>query len=297
MPSRTLMNVIMTGSRQDLQLGAESTSSYGYIWNIRTKPDAQVVQITGMDFYTETTDEVNFELWTRLGSFKEFKGTYDGWDLIAVGSTKGRGIGRYTAIPEDTFTPISIPGGGESRAFYLTLDTINLVYKYGEKGDPSDLRYHHDSEDIEIWEGEGVLFYPFPDPSQAYFYREPRQYLGAIYYDRLPCKPYSLYGDIDVLADEKCPRVPTQTPTLTPPTLAPITQLPTLSPVEATPEPTDNPTFTPGTPTGAPFVVSIELVWMLLLDGGDICCFSSLSSFLWHTFLCLAPVFKHQHAI
>jgi len=246
----------MTGSRADLQLGAESTSSYGYIFNIRTKPDAPVIAMTGFDFYTETTDMVNYEVWSRLGSFKEHKGTYDGWDLIAFGSVKGRGIGRYTAIPEETFTPVSIPGGGESRAFYLTLDTINLVYKYGTKGEPSDTKYHHDSPDIEIWEGEGVLFYPFPDPSEAYFYRAPRQYLGAIYYDRLWCKPYSLYGDLDKLDEMKCPRVPTQSPTLTPPTMAPITELPTVSPVESTPEPTDNPTVTPGTPTHAPYIVS-----------------------------------------
>lgn len=243
----------MTGSREDLQLGGETTSSYGYVFNIRTKPDSPVVMISGFDFYTESTDEVNFELWSRLGTFKDYKGTYDGWDLIAAGTTRGRGIGRYTAIPEELYTPVSIPGGGESRAFYLTLDTINLVYKYGITGDLPDSKYHHDSPDIEIWEGEGVLFYPFPDPSEAYFYRAPRQYLGAIYYNRLPCRPFSLYGEIDVLDDGKCPRVPTQSPTVPPPTATPITLSPTNSPV---PPPTLNPTVTPGEPTAAPYIVS-----------------------------------------
>ena len=243
----------MTGSREDLQLGGETTSSYGYVFNMRTKPDSPVVLISGFDFYTESTDEVNFELWTRLGTYKDYKGTYDGWDLIAAGTTKGRGIGRYTAIPEEMYTPVSIPGGGESRAFYLTLDTINLVYKYGLPGDPADGKYHHDSPDIEIWEGEGVLFYPFPDPSEAYFYRQPRQYLGAIYYNRLPCRPFSLYGEIDFLDEGKCPRVPTQSPTVPPPTATPITLSPTNSPV---PPPTLNPTVTPGEPTAAPYIVS-----------------------------------------
>ena len=40
------------------------------------------------------------------------KGTYEGWDLIAEGETEGRGIGRYTSIPDDMFTKVSIPGGG-----------------------------------------------------------------------------------------------------------------------------------------------------------------------------------------
>ena len=51
-PSRALDQVIMTGSREDLQIGGETTSSYGYLFNIRTKPDAGVAIITGFHFYT-----------------------------------------------------------------------------------------------------------------------------------------------------------------------------------------------------------------------------------------------------
>ena len=199
----------MTGSQQDLQLGGKTTSSYGFVFNIRTKPDAGVVLMTGFDFYTETTDDVTFELWTRTGSYVNHKGTFEGWDLIGSGTIKGRGIGRYTAIPPEMFTQVSIPGGGGdkgTRAFYLTLTTINLVYKLGTGGFAPDTKYHHDSPDIEIWEGEGVLFYPFPDPAEAYFYRSPRQYLGAVYYDILPCKPFSTYGPVMELP---CPNVPT----------------------------------------------------------------------------------------
>jgi len=166
-PSLSHNQVITTGSKNDLELGGTTTSSYGYIFNIRTREDAGVVLIKGFDFYTESTDTVNFELWTRLGSYKGYKGTYDGWDLIASGSVTGRGIGRYTSIPEDTLTPVSIPGGGGeggTRAFYLTLDTTELVYKIGE-GVSSDVLVQNESQDIEVYEGEGVLFYPFPSVS------------------------------------------------------------------------------------------------------------------------------------
>mmetsp|Transcript_11107 Transcript_11107/g.22093 ORF Transcript_11107/g.22093 Transcript_11107/m.22093 type:complete len:1137 (-) Transcript_11107:90-3500(-) len=253
-PSRSLDQYIMTGSQQDLQLGGKTTSSYGFVFNIRTKPDAGVVLMTGFDFYTETTDDVTFELWSRTGSYANHKGTFEGWDLIGSGTIKGRGIGRYTAIPPEMFTQVSIPGGGGdkgTRAFYLTLTTINLVYKLGTGGFAPDTKYHHDSPDIEIWEGEGVLFYPFPDPAEAYFYRSPRQYLGAVYYDILPCKPFSTYGPVMELP---CPNVPTGSPTLPIPTKSPETEPPTLTPTTAAPATGSPVTPAPMSPTESPTI-------------------------------------------
>ena len=164
MPTESLPSVIVTGSREDLQLGGMTTSSYGHVFNMRTKPDANVVLLTGMDFYTEATSDINFELWTYAGNYQDKKGAVDGsWTKIGEGVTRGRGIGRYTAIPEGMFKPVSIDGGGATRAFYLTLDSINLVYKLGQdagiRGAPPDTYVHHESQDIEIWEGEGVLNY------------------------------------------------------------------------------------------------------------------------------------------
>ena len=207
-----------------------------------------------MEFYTESSADVNYELWTRLGSFKDFKGTYEGWDLIAQGTVTGRGIGRYTAIPDETFNAVHIPGGGEekgTRAFYITLDKKELVYKLGT-GTDSDLLMHDSTADLEIYEGEGVLGYPFPDISEYYYYRYPRQYLGAIHYDRLPCKPYSAFGDV---FDLPCPDMPTQSPTLPQPTRSPVTEPPTMLPVTeepTTPAPIVGYTLPPQVPTGNP---------------------------------------------
>ncbi|KAL7467260.1 hypothetical protein ACHAXS_007511 [Conticribra weissflogii] len=225
--------------------------------------------ITGVEFYTEITDNVEFELWSRRGTFKDHKGTYEGWDLIASGTVRGRGLGRYTSIPDDLFTPISINGGGGeagTRAFYLTLHSINLVYTLGD-GQDSDMVAHAANQDLEIYEGEGVLSYPFPDPSDVYFYRYPRQFLGAISYDRLPCKPYSAYGPIVELP---CPLIPTSSPTELQPTKVPVTNTPTAAPTSALPsavlitvaptllvdtslsKPTDELSFATASPTSSP---------------------------------------------
>ena len=124
-----------------------------FLFNMRTKPEAGVTLLTGIDFYTHATDEVTFSLYSRLGNFQDFKDSIEGWDLIAEGTVKGRGVGRYTSIPEEMFTAVDIPGGGATRAFYLTMSSINLVYKTG-LGDASDSEVVAETPDIEIWDGE-----------------------------------------------------------------------------------------------------------------------------------------------
>jgi hypothetical protein len=260
-PSRDLDQMIMTGSTQDLQLGGKTTSSYGYIFNIRTPKDGPTIVIKTLDFYTERVDDVNYEVWSKLGSFQGYKGNFDEWDLVAKGTIKGKGIGRYTPIPEESFTPLSIPGGGGeqgTRAIYITLDEKSLIYKIGE-GVYADEVIQVSTEDVELWEGESVLSFPFPDAVEyPMFYRYPRQFLGAIHIDRLPCKPFSLYGP--VFDDLPCPRVPTGSPTLPMPTKSPVTDKPTLSPLtpdvtRAPQAPTRSPTVEPTsskTPTYSP---------------------------------------------
>lgn len=254
-PSMTINREIACGTGDDLVMSDSTTKSYGYMFNMRTKTDAPVVLITGMDFYTQATEEVNFQVWSRIGNFKGFKADKEGWDLIAMGTTLGRGIGRYTTIPEETFTPVDIPGGGGDdgiRAFYITLDTTELAYKVSNNMGESDNNIWVDAPEIEIWEGEGVLSFerldepfsipPLPDANELLYWKSPRQFLGTIRYDRLPCKPFSAYGPIDELP---CPLIPTGSPTLPQPSYSPITLSPSTSPTTSAPA---------GTPTGSPFV-------------------------------------------
>ena len=203
-------------------------TSHGFLVNMRTKEDSPVVLIQGLDFYTETTDTVGVEVWTRLGSFEGFEGTYDGWDMIASGMVKGAGYGRYTSIPFELFTPVSIPGGGGdkgTRAFYITLNTKALVFKLESRGmgfdGATDTQVMASSPDLEIYNGKAVLSYPFPNPAETWFYHSPRTFLGVVTYDRLPCKPFSLYGPVDELP---CGDMPTMKPTVRP-TLKPTIKM------------------------------------------------------------------------
>jgi len=59
-PSRAHLQSIMTGSREDLAIGGSTTTSYGYVFNMRTTPAGPVVVLNGLDFYTESTDIVEF---------------------------------------------------------------------------------------------------------------------------------------------------------------------------------------------------------------------------------------------
>eukprot|EP00580_Thalassiosira_gravida_P015520 CAMPEP_0201659132 /NCGR_PEP_ID=MMETSP0494-20130426/1980_1 /ASSEMBLY_ACC=CAM_ASM_000839 /TAXON_ID=420259 /ORGANISM="Thalassiosira gravida, Strain GMp14c1" /LENGTH=668 /DNA_ID=CAMNT_0048136523 /DNA_START=218 /DNA_END=2221 /DNA_ORIENTATION=+ len=137
--------------------------SYGCVFNVRTKPNVNngTVLLTGFDFYTQSTANVTYELWTRAGTFKGYRGNFEGWDLIANGTTVGRGVqGGSTPIPADTYTPVSITKGGNIRAFYLTLDTPELLYMLGDGVESdetapettvSDARFHAETDDLEVW--------------------------------------------------------------------------------------------------------------------------------------------------
>jgi hypothetical protein len=123
---------------------------------MRTKADAGVTLITGIDFYTLSTEEITISLYSRIGNFLDYKTSTDGWELISQGSITGRGVGRYTSIPEEMFTAVDIPGGGGergTRAFYLAIDTMDLVYQTSE-GVAADTAIQIDTPDLEVWEGE-----------------------------------------------------------------------------------------------------------------------------------------------
>jgi hypothetical protein len=229
-PSRMHVQEVVTATSNELK--SSTDTSYGVLFNVRTAFDGPVVLVNGLDFYSESTENVGYELWSRLGSFKDFKGAYDGWDLIAAGVVKGAGYAKLTSIPSTTFTEVSILGRGGTRAFYLTLNSMDLNYGESEESGISDTKVVASSPDLSIYEGEAVLAYPFPGPSQQYLYRSPRRFLGAIIYDRLPCKPFSLYGPVMELP---CVDIPTVSPTTKRPTPKPTTGSPTKAPISLAP--------------------------------------------------------------
>eukprot|EP00956_Cyclotella_meneghiniana_P007978 scaffold10623_cov65-Cyclotella_meneghiniana.AAC.2 len=164
---------------------------------MRTKPDSPVVIVNGFALFTKSTSKMKFELWSRLGNFKDYKGSLDGWEQIGKGSFKGEGPGIITTLPLDKITPVDIPGGGGAagtRAFYLTLLSKDLAYNFGQ-GTESDAAIQIETPEIELWEGEGVLLYPMPDATQTMYYRYPRRFLGTTHSKPQYPTAYSLATD------------------------------------------------------------------------------------------------------
>ncbi|KAL7551102.1 hypothetical protein ACHAWF_014297 [Thalassiosira exigua] len=254
-PSRSHLQSIITHTSREIQ--QLTTTSFGYLFNVRTTLDGPAIILTGLDFYSDQSGPVNYELWSREDTFDGSRGMYEGWDLLASGTVDSV-PGEYTSVPDDAFVPVNMPGGGGpdgTRAFYITLNTKDMIYAEDGQGSATDMSVQSSTAELEIYEGEAVLSYPFPDPSQAYFYRGPYKFVGAIHYDRLPCKPFSRYGPILELP---CPvgdwptaspttKRPTPAPTIPPPTASPLGDAPTRSPVKEivifqTPQPTSGPT-------------------------------------------------------
>ena len=199
---------------------AESTGSYGNMFDVKTK--ASSIKIVTIEFYTDMTFEVGYEVWTRPDTFIGYLGDYDAWEKIAQGTIRGNGKNVGTEIPKGAFQPVEM-GAFESRAFYVTLTTPDMRYAHGNGTAFAYTDYQVDVEndDIQIYEGIGVSSYPF-DKNQFF---SPRRFLGTFKY----------------LSSQPCPVDPTMAPTPYP-TFDP-TDFPTLNPIPApAPSPTSSPT-------------------------------------------------------
>jgi hypothetical protein len=47
------------------------------------------MQIVGFDFLTASTNNLNFELYSKAGTFAGYKGYYGRWVMIGRGTVKG----------------------------------------------------------------------------------------------------------------------------------------------------------------------------------------------------------------
>lgn len=122
------------------------------------------------------------------------------------GTVKGRGLGSYTSIPRGLITPIPVDGLGSTRSFYLSLNTKDMIYRSAASGSSADEAVQQSTSELELYEGESVHEFPFPMGNVDGAYLGPNQFIGAIHYDTLPCKPLSAYG---VMYTLPCPIIPT----------------------------------------------------------------------------------------
>ena len=175
-PSRSRNQILETS------IDSAPTGSYGIIFSVRTLPNVATVLVTGMSFITLHTGTLEYEVYTKLGSYDGYHGKKQYFDLIASGETIGMGSNDFTHVLDDDkvimdgnvaknyigFQPVHIPGDGGLRSFYIT-----ITKKFDANGQPIPIlfsypkRYENEgkniydvvarNEELEILEGDGVL--------------------------------------------------------------------------------------------------------------------------------------------
>jgi hypothetical protein len=207
----------------DVDIDANPTGSYGLVFEVGTPRHGNTIVMTSMSFVTSHTGELEYEIYTKLGSFLNYLGDYSKYDMIASGRVYGMGPSEYTrvldndTIVEDVngtytylgFRHVYVPGDGGRRSFYLTLtkrfvaddgSAIPVLFSLPlEEDDEGAYEYSlvDANSELEVYEGDGVLDYPWPRTSgyagggedDDVYYRRPRGFFGSFEYDRVPCYP------------------------------------------------------------------------------------------------------------
>lgn len=147
------------------------TGSYGNMWDVKA---IRTIVLTGVDFHTDKPigSLMNYEVWTKGGSYKGFESNESAWTLHNKGVSISNGSGSGTPIDRQNFEPIRIEVG-EVLGFYLTLDHFDLRYTDGSE-EGSTYKFNRD---LIITEGIGIGSYRFGES----FYR-PRIWNGVIHY-------------------------------------------------------------------------------------------------------------------
>jgi hypothetical protein len=219
---------LQSATDQEITNGvAGSTTSYGILFNIQTSSSSSAVSIVQLDFLTSSASNLDYELYSTLGSYEGIKGMYGRWILIKKGVVVGNGLGGLTSIELDDGIPMD--GKGSSRAFYLTLSSPDLIYRLSSTttattGNNNEMMLQLSTDELQLYEGESVHAFPFPESDAPNAYSPQAQFVGAIRYDTAPCKPFEVHGYVDTLP---CPVIPTVSPV--PSTEAPTTLAPTIS--------------------------------------------------------------------
>ncbi len=201
------------------------TGSNGIVFSVKTPKGAPSVLLMGMKFITNFEGVLEYEVYTKLGSWKGFVGKSNEFDLIASGQVTGKGPKTWVEIirgdhvgtiveGNETISvnyvgwkDVHVLGDGGERSFYFTTTkrflqqggtAIPILFSYPINGESETLRQYEmvkSNSELEVYEGDGVLDYPWPTDSngKSPYYRRPRGPIIAFNYDRAPCEyPFSI---------------------------------------------------------------------------------------------------------
>jgi len=159
---------------------------YGSVFDIKTKSsNPGPITITTLDIYTNVSEQINYEVYTKNGSYVGYIVNASAWTLISSGSIVSNGDSKTTTLPSTEFTSAEMLPD-TTHAFYVTLKSSNMLLGAGDEEDSSSGgMFHSSTDELELLEGAGVLEYPLVG-----MYSEPRQFLGMIHYtsDFLTCE-------------------------------------------------------------------------------------------------------------
>jgi hypothetical protein len=196
----------------NMDIDPTPTGSYGLVFDVRTPKYGNTILLTSISFVTSTNSTLEYEVYSKLGKWQNTLGDTSSYELIASGQIVGMGPKAYTRVHDDDtiitdvngtdtyyvgFTPVHIPGNRGRRSFYITTtkkymssdgSPIPILFSNALTNDTSyDYQLIDNSTEMEIYEGDGILEYPWPRASEDIYYRRPRGFFGSFEYEREPC--------------------------------------------------------------------------------------------------------------
>jgi len=173
--SSPVLSTMMTGG----------SGSFGNLFDLRKHPSSPGVMVESLDFYTDVTNKITVEVWTREGSALGAAYPDASWEMIAKVTLSGAGNGSFTSIPASQFKPVEISELVPTRGFLVILTSADLRYTPHEKGEypPADEEYgiiSHDAH-LAITSGDGVKIYPYRSRKRGATTKF-RAWNGAVHY-------------------------------------------------------------------------------------------------------------------
>ena len=191
-------------------MDARPSGSYGIFFSIKTLANVTTLVLNGMSFVTPYDGLLEYEVYTKLGEYEGYQGLGYEWEMIASGETMGQGPGKFTPVSKEStggylgWTPLHVPGNQGVRSFYLTLtdqykieglQAVPISFSAPIEALNDGQKMYSvitSNEELEIFEGDGVLDYPAPINRKGesdIFYRRPRGFIGEFEYLRDACYP------------------------------------------------------------------------------------------------------------
>jgi len=178
---------VSTFSSRDL-LMTTSDSSHGLLFDIQIHSTVSSLTIIGMDLLIEATYSVEYEIWTKRGSWQDVNETnpeyLSGFSLISNGTINGLGTSYLSTIPFEGFRDTRIEGGAR-QAFWVTLKESSLLvenYVGDIRSDDGVVITVASSPEFEVLYGSAVLRYPLERADPVSDFHRNKGFLGKIFF-------------------------------------------------------------------------------------------------------------------